>query len=643
VALLGHAGRSFLPEQMSHETLDRFFERAILAVVLALLVFAPLAMGAVGTREFLVVQVLVMAVMFLWTLRIIFSGKSRFFWSPLCWLVLAFALYAIARYLAADLEYVARFEMIQTLLYAFLFFAVVNNLASKESSLAIALTLVFLAAAISCYAIWQFMARSNHVWNLISPYAGRASGTYISPNNFACFLEMTLPLAVAFLLAGRVRPLTRVFLGYAALAMAGGLAVTFSRGGWMAAAAGLLALLVVLMCHPRHRLTSLLLLVVLIAGGAIFVTKYLSKTVSYVSRVEAIGNDSVDLGYRLEMWHAAEAMWQDHFWFGVGPAHYDYRFNQYRPAEVQERPGHTHNDYLNLLADWGATGGMIVLSGMLVFGASLVRTWKAVCPDNFGRAMSNRFAFFLGGSAALLALAIHSISDFNLHIPANAILGVCLLALLTGQLRMAASRYQLDAPVLAKVLLVALLAFGISYFGIQGHRRAEEFAWQARAANVDLPLLDRADLLKKAFAVEPADFETTYQIGELYRIQSFEGGSDYESLAQEAMQWYSRGMKLDPYYAYNFLDYGMCLDWLARYDEAGTYFSRAEALDPNGYFTVAYLGWHYIQTGDDAAARACFNRSIRLGWNDNDMARSYLEIVQNKLMENASGQPQISP
>jgi O-antigen ligase len=494
VALLDHAGRSFLPLQMNHETLDRFFERAILAVVLAILVFAPLAMGAVGTKEFLIVQAMAMAVLLLWALRIVFSGKTRFFWPPLCWAVLAFALYATARYLTADIEYVARFEMIQTLLYAFLFFAIVNNLASKESSLAIALTLVFLAAAISCYAIWQFMARSNQVWNLISPYAGRASGTYISPNNLACFLEMTLPLAVAFLLAGRVRPLTRVFLGYAALAMVAGLAVTFSRGGWVAAAAGLFVLLVVLLCHPRHRLPALLLLVVFLIGGTIFVTKYLSKTLSYVSRIEAVENNSLDLGYRIEMWHAAEAMWLDHFWFGVGPAHYDYRFRQYRPGSVQGRPDRAHNDYLNLLADWGTTGGIIVVSGMLIFGAALARTWKAVCPDDFGRGMSNRFAFFLGASAALLALAVHSVGDFNLHIPANALLGVCLLALLTGQLPMAASHYQLGAPVPAKALLVVLLAGAILYFGVQGYRRAEAFAWQTRAANADLALLERADL-----------------------------------------------------------------------------------------------------------------------------------------------------
>lgn len=630
---------------MNPETLDRFFERAILAVVLATLVFAPLAMGAVGTQEFLVVQALVMAVMFLWALRIIVGGKILLFWPPLCWAVVAFALYAIARYLTADIEYVARFEMIQTLLYAFLFFAIVNNLASKESSLVIALALAFLAAAISCYAIWQFMARSNQVWNLISPYAGRASGTYISPNNFACFLEMILPLTVAFLLVGRVRPLTRIFLGYAALAMAGGLAVTFSRGGWAAAAGGILVLLAVLMCCRQHRLPAFLLLVLLLAGGTVFVTKYLSKTLGYVSRIEAVENNSIELGYRGEMWKAAEEMWEDHFWFGVGPAHYDYRFRQYRPGSVQGRPDRAHNDYLNLLADWGATGGIIVVSGMLIFGSSLARTWKGICPDkrDFGRGMSNRLAFFLGASAALLALAIHSVGDFNLHIPANAILGVCLLALLSGQLRLASSSCEFDASASVKVLLVALLVAGISYFGFQGYCRAEELAWQTRAANADLPVLDRADLLKKAFAVEPKNFETTYQIGELYRIQSFQGGADYESLAQDAMQWYSRGMKLDPYEGFNFIGYGMCLDWLSRHDEAGTYFSRAEMLDPNGYYTIANIGWHYLQTGDYPAARACFTRSERLQWNDNTMAFSYLEIIQNKLVQNASGQAQLSP
>ena len=108
------------------------------------------------------------------------------------------------------------------------------------------------------------------------------------------------------------------------------------------------------------------------------------------------------------------------------------------------------------------------------------------------------------------------------------------------------------------------------------------------------------------------NFETAYNIGEAYRVESFDGGQNYEDLAKTAMQWYARGMKLDPHDGYNYLRYGMCLDWLDKHDEAGPYFNRADALDPNGYYTEANIGWHYVQTGDYAAARPWLERSLRL-------------------------------
>ena len=105
-----------------------------------------------------------------------------------------------------------------------------------------------------------------------------------------------------------------------------------------------------------------------------------------------------------------------------------------------------------------------------------------------------------------------------------------------------------------------------------------------------------------------------------------------------AMQWYARGMKLNPHDGYNYLRYGMCLDWLDQADAAGPYYNRADALDPNGYYTEAIIGWHYVQIADYAAARPWLERSLRLHWQGNDAAASYLEIAERKLVENASGQ-----
>jgi hypothetical protein len=382
-------------------------------------------------------------------------------------------------------------------------------------------------------------------------------------------------------------------------------------------------------------------LVILAGGGTVFVTKYLSKTLTYIRRVETSQDSKqFDLAVRFDIWTAAEQMWRDHFWWGVGPAHFDYCFREYRPESVQANPDRAHNDYLNLLADWGAVGGIVVLAGMVTFGAGLRKTWKYVRPseNDFGRSMSNRFAFLLGASAGLCALMVHSVVDFNLHIPANAILGVTLLALLSSNLRFATERHWLGARLPVKMLATLALVTGVAYLSCQGWHRAREAAWLARAEPLPNFSPERAAAWKQAFDVEPMNFETAYNIGEAYRVQSFDGGQNYEDLAKMAMQWYARGMKLDPHNSYNYLRYGMCLDWLEKHDEAGPYFNLADALDPNGYYTAANVGWHYVQAGNYAAARPWLERSLRLGWRGNDIARSYLDIVERKLVENTSGQ-----
>jgi len=625
---------------MNRQTLDRWCKWSILGLMLGILIFGPLAMGAVDAPAFLVIQGLTVAMMLLWALRLWIHPKPQLLWPPVGWVVLAFAALSLGRYLTADIEYVARQEMIQVLLYAFLFFIILNNLYRQESAQIISFPLIFLGMGISCFAVYQFFTHSNQVWNYVSPYPGRASGTYISPNNLAGFLEMLIPLATAYVLVGRMKAVTRILLGYAVLAMLVGMAVTFSRGGWVAVAVALLVLVVILTFHRNHRQPALVLLVILAGGGVIFVTKYLSMSLSYIHRVES-STDSGQLNYaiRRDMWVAAGQMWQDNFLWGVGPAHYDYRFREYRPQNVQLSPDRAHNDYLNLLADWGAVGGISVLAGMAVFGAGLKKTWKSVRPleNDFGRGLSNRFAFFLGAGAGLLALTLHSAVDFNLHIPANAILGVTLLALLSSNLRFASEHHLLGLRLPLKILMTLALMAGIVYLGSQSWRRAHEAVSLAQAEQSPVYSPAQAANLEKALAAEPMNSETAFRLAEACRIESFDGGQDYEKLARRAMQCYERGIKLNPHNGYNYLGYGMCLDWLDRHDEAGSYFNRADALDPNGYFTAANIGWHYIQAGDYAAARPWLERSLRLHWRQNGAAAAYLEIAERKLAETASG------
>lgn len=622
---------------MNREVLDGWCQRGILALVLAILVFGPLATGAVRTLEFLILQALTIGVMLLWVARLWLSERPKVLWPPICWAVLAFTCYAIARYLTADIEYVARQELIRILVYAALFFAILNNLHRQESTQIISFTLIFLAMGISFYALYQFLTGSNRVWNLPGVYPHRGTGTYISPNHLGGFLEMLLPLGLAYTIAGRLKGLTKVLLGYASLAIIAGIAVTVSRGAWISTGLALVLLFCVLVFHRSYRLPSVVLLAVLLASGYLL----LPKNYSVQARWNMLAGDANALqgDMRYALWRPAWQIWQDSPWWGAGPAHFDYRFCAYRREGVQLRPDRAHNDYLNTLADWGVAGTALVVLAWVLLGVGIGRTWRSVWGNSNelgGKPGSNKLAFLLGATFGLLAILFHSVVDFNMHIPANAIVAITLMALLTGHLRFATDRYWSGLALGMKVLATTVLLAGIAYLAEQASHHASEYVWLQRAARAPKFSPEQAELLTKAFAAEPKNAETADATGEAFRVQSLAGGGDHEALATNALGWFERGMKLNPLDAFGFLRYGACLDWLGRQTDSAPYFSRAEELDPNSYFTVATIGLHYVALEDNAAARPWFERSLRLKWKDNPIARNYLEIVDRRLLESAT-------
>ncbi len=628
---------------MNREVLDRWCERGILGLVLAILVFGPLALGAVRPSEFLIIQGLTLGVILLWVIRLWAGEQRRLLWPPICWVVLLFAGYAVARYLTCDIEYVGRQELIRILIYAFLFFAILNNLHRQESTQIISFTMIFLALAIAGYAVFQFLTGSDRVWQYHTPYKGRGVGTYICPNHLGGFLEMLLPLALAYTLVGRAKPVTKVLLGYAALVIVAGIGVTLSRGSWLAAGCAVLLLFGTLALHRNYRLPSLVLMLCLIGGGAFLFSKSQFLKSRMQAGVEAGKNVEADM--RFELWQATVQMWRDHVWLGVGPGHFDYRFRAYRPASVQLRPDRAHNEYLNTLADWGVAGGALVGTGLIVLLAGVLKTWKHVrrAENDFKSNQSNKFAFFLGATLALVAALIHALVDFNLQIPANAMLAVGLVALLSSHLRFATEGYWVRVGAGLRVVITLVLLAGLGYLGWQEGRLGRECLWLVRAnsarasagfAYTPEEIAARA----KAFAAESGNFENTWQVGEGLRLQSFAGGSDYQELATNAMTWFARGTNANRYDDQSYLGYGICLDWLDRTGEAEPYITRAAELDPNGYFTAAYVGWHYAQKQDYAAARLWCERSLRLQSKTNEIAASYLQIATSKLLEAAGAQ-----
>ncbi len=160
--------------------------------------------------------------------------------------------------------------------------------------------------------------------------------------------------------------------------------------------------------------------------------------------------------------------------------------------------------------------------------------------------MSSRYAFFLGGVSGLFALAVHSLVDFNLHVPANALTGVVVLALVAGNVRFATKRYWVRArPPLQWALTGGLGALMI-YLGAQTWRRGGEMIWTDRAEVLPVYSNEQAAALQTALACEPKNYLTAYKIGECFRMQSLNGGDDYAELGTKSARFLRPGHPAKP-------------------------------------------------------------------------------------------------
>jgi len=622
------------------EKLDTLCERAILGAVLAILIWGPLAYGAVrvtpGTEEaphlygFLAIQGLTVLALVLWAVRFFTQRPFRLLWPPICWPVLAFVIYAIARCQFVDVQYSAARELVSVVLYASLFFIILNNLNRRESASTVVLVLIVLGLGESLWAFYQFTSHNPRVWEVLKPaaYASRGSGSFINPNNFAGFAEMILPLALVYTVMSRLSAVVKVLLAYCALVMMAGVVVSESRGGNVAMMATLAVLCAVLLFQRDYWKRGLVALALLALTGLVLFEQFGAVQ----RRIEAAGGLAASTDGRLLYWDVAQMAFRQHILWGVGPGHYQYQYLMNAPVWKQAAPQNAHNDYLNTLSEWGLAGfALIILTVGLLYGGVLA-IWPHVRrkSNDIARKNSTKAAFVLGASLGLLSILIHSLVDFNMQIPANAILAITLMALLTAHWRFATERYWVNPGKIGKVLLAATALGVAAFLAANGAHAGREFYWIQRGLNQIIPWEQSVAALKKAYAIEPRNYLTQYELGEYYRLRAWEGDPGNEALATEAMHWFQGAMICNRFDFWSSIRYGMCLDWLDRSKEASQYFVKSLQLRPNHADVYFFLGWHCMNLGNYPLAEHWFLVALDMH-PPSDQALPYLQTVRERM------------
>ena len=309
-----------------------------------------------------------------------------------------------------------------------------------------------LQAALGTY---QFVFRIGPPNFLLLERFMRAAGTFGQPNPFAGYLGLTLPVAAALFLLNftsimttRGRSLRQILAGAGAYGGAAaiigiGLLASWSRGGWLGAAAGLAFVLFVQGGRVVKGAALAAAGAVMLLGPITYryipssLTDRLADLPAYFGKgmwdivQQPVTDSNFSVIERLAHWIAALRMWEMSPWLGVGPGNYAAVYPQVRLARWEDPLGHAHNTYLNVLAENGLIGIIAYLAlwvGVVVWLVCMRRRilrgrWEGV--DRRGSSISLNegpipsmawsAALLVGVLGVIVHLSVHHLFD-NLYV-----------------------------------------------------------------------------------------------------------------------------------------------------------------------------------------------------------------------------------
>lgn len=250
---------------------------------------------------------------------------------------------------------------------------------------------------------------------LQNAHGGEVQGTYVNKNHFAGLLEMALPLAVACasaLFARRTHARAAGMLSIALLIFAG-LVCSLSKMGFAAGLAGLFAmgaLAIAGKVQGGRKWLAVAGLAALVLFGFIFLPSdaFIANYGGLTSKGPAA------LEGRGPIWRETLHLIAAYPVFGCGLGNYETAFLKYQTSVVDRVFTYAHNDYLQVAAELGVAGFLIAAVLLLPVFA---RPFRAASQ---GSDRTTRY-LGLGCAGAIVAIGLHSLTDFNMYVPANAL------------------------------------------------------------------------------------------------------------------------------------------------------------------------------------------------------------------------------
>ena len=396
--------------------------------ICALVVLAVAAHGGVEDWAQAVFETGAGLLLLAWAVWIYFTQEGQIVFSPLLPPLGAFSLVVCGQWFfhGTASSYNTRMELLLLVSDLVLLFLAVQAFRTLQDWRGFVWFGMFFGFLVGIFGILQHLTFNGKLyWFREMRYGGIPFGPYVNRNHFAGFVELLLPLALVPLLLGRVRrerwPVVTLF----AVVPIGALFLSVSRGGIVSFGVEL-AVLAVVMIQRRTMGKQLF------AGAAVLLLALLMVSWlgvgQLLQRFSSFQSLEVTAGKRASMRRDTWQIFLHNPVAGTGLGTLQIVYPQYESLYDGKIVNHSHNDYLEALAETGILGGLCCA---WFLGALLKESFKRF------RQLNHSFAgaLQLSGLVACAGFLVHGLVDFNLHIPSNAFLFFLLAHLATSELQ----------------------------------------------------------------------------------------------------------------------------------------------------------------------------------------------------------------
>ncbi len=294
-----------------------------------------------------------------------------------------------------------------------------------------ALGLVFSAIAIA-----QAATAGRYIyWRFRTDYEGPLPfGPFVNRNHFATWVVMAAPFCAGYLMARAHAPdarntefmnprakLTRLvdgrtaWLGAACAVMIAALLLSMSRSGILALAAATTIFMGAV--WRRTRVTRGWW----VAAGLVVVLAYVFSRADLSALADRFGQSGIGVENRLTIWRDTIPVLRDFWMTGTGGGTYRVAMLYYQRADRIVQFNQAHNHYLQVAAEGGIVLAGLALAGLIVLTRTIGRRLESES--------TGAYWIRAGAACGLLAVALQSVWETGLVMPANAALAAVLAAI----------------------------------------------------------------------------------------------------------------------------------------------------------------------------------------------------------------------